>query len=291
MLRKIGIEIPLKKGNPTKELGQQSSKQIDIGENLNRKKSKKKSLQLTESMTLHESVYALAFGAHPDDVEISCGAILHKIIREGKTVAVCDLTEGEMGTRGTVEKRYIESAEASKIIGYKTRLNLNLGDATFEVNTENREKLVKMIRHFRPHIVFAPQVRERHPDHERAAGLIKDACFYAGLKKIETVFQGQPQARHRPQYLFHYLQDHFEIPHLIVDISEEFEVGMNAILAFESQFYSPLSHEPETFISRKSFLESLEARAKTLGEVIGVKYGQGLLYGKPLGISHFSRVF
>jgi bacillithiol biosynthesis deacetylase BshB1 len=148
-----------------------------------------------------------------------------------------------------------------------------------------------MIRHFRPHIVFAPQIRERHPDHERAAELIKDACFYAGLQKIETVFHGQKQARHRPQYLFHYIQDHFEIPHLIVDISHEFEIGMNAILAFESQFYSPQSNEPETFISRKAFLDSLEARAKTLGEVIGVKYGQGLLYGKPLGISHFSRVF
>ncbi|MCS7013285.1 MAG: bacillithiol biosynthesis deacetylase BshB1 [Chloroherpetonaceae bacterium] len=238
-----------------------------------------------------EPIYALAFGAHPDDVEISCAATMLKLHREGKSVVVCDLTEGEMGTRGSRKQRRKEAHAAAQILGYRERINLNLGDTRFLNSRENLLKLIAVIRRYRPTVVFAPQPVERHPDHERAAKLVADACFYAGLLKIKTKESGKVQARHRPKFLFHYLQDRFTLPSFIVDVSETFEESRQGVLAFKSQFFNPASKEPETHISRKEFLESLEARAKYFGELIGARYGEGFLYGNILPVRCFSAVF
>lgn len=238
-----------------------------------------------------ESVYAVAFGAHPDDVEISCAATMLKLKMEGKSVVVCDLTEGEMGTRGSRQMRRKEAQAAAQVLGYQDRINLNLGDTRFLYSRENLLKIISVIRRYRPTVVFAPQPIERHPDHERAAKLIADACFYAGLLKLKTKLNGRTQARHRPKFLFHYLQDRFTPPSFIVDVSDTFEASRQGILAFKSQFFNPLSKEPETYISRKEFLEALEARAKYFGELIGARYGEGFLYANILPVRRFSDVF
>lgn len=238
-----------------------------------------------------EPVYAVAFGAHPDDVEISCAATMLKLKMEGKSVVVCDLTEGEMGTRGSRQMRRKEAQAAAQVLGYQDRINLNLGDTRFLYSRENLLKIISVIRRYRPTVVFAPQPIERHPDHERAAKLIADACFYAGLLKLKTKLNGRTQARHRPKFLFHYLQDRFTPPSFIVDVSDTFEASRQGILAFKSQFFNPLSKEPETYISRKEFLEALEARAKYFGELIGARYGEGFLYANILPVRRFSDVF
>jgi N-acetylglucosamine malate deacetylase 1 len=238
-----------------------------------------------------EPIYALAFGAHPDDVELACSATLRKLILEGKSVAVCDLTEGELGTRGTRTTRRREAAAAAAIIGYSERVNVNLGDGTFELSRKNLLEVIRIIRHFRPTVIFAPQPSERHPDHERAAKLIADAAFYAGLMKLKTTYRGKPQERHRPKFLFNYLQDRFAVPSFIVDVSQTFSVSTEAVQAFGSQFYSPKSNEPESFISRKGFLDARDARARYYGELIGAHYGEGFLSTAFLRIDTFSAVF
>lgn len=236
-------------------------------------------------------VYALAFGAHPDDVELACAATMLKLYHEKKSVAICDLTEGEKGTRGTKEIRRREAREAATLLGIAERKNLDLGDTTFQNSVENRDKIIAVIRYFQPTVVFATQPEERHPDHVRASQMITEACFYAGLRKIETRWNNKKQEPHRPNYLLYYIQDRFAKPDFILDVSEAFEESRKAILAYKSQFFNPDSNEPETFISRKEFLEGLEAKARTYGEMIGVKYGEGFLLHRCLGISRFSDVF
>ncbi|ACF14483.1 LmbE family protein [Chloroherpeton thalassium ATCC 35110] len=236
-------------------------------------------------------IYALAFGAHPDDVELSAGATLLKIISENKQVAVCDLSEGELGTRGSREIRRQEATKAAQLMGYTARVNLNLGDGNIADTQENRLKVIQIIRQFRPTSVFTCSPLERHPDHEHTARLIKEACFYAGLANIPTEHEGDLQTPHRPTYLFYYLQQVHIVPDLIVDVSETFERARQGVLAFESQFYRPGSNEPETHISRKEFLTGLEARARYFGELIGVKYGEPFVKENHIGIPHFSDVF
>jgi Uncharacterized proteins, LmbE homologs len=166
-----------------------------------------------------------------------------------------------------------------------------LGDTTFENNIENREKIISVIRYFKPVVVFATQPEERHPDHVRASQMITEACFYAGLRKIQTQWKGKAQEAHRPKYLLYYIQDRFTKPDFILDVSETYEDSRKAILAYKSQFYNPDSTEPETFISRKEFLEGLDAKARVFGEMIGVKYGEGFLVYRHLAVSTFSDVF
>jgi bacillithiol biosynthesis deacetylase BshB1 len=236
-------------------------------------------------------VYALAFGAHPDDVELACAATMLKLHHEKKSVAICDLTEGEKGTRGTREIRQREAQDAASQLGITERINLNLGDTTFENTFENRNKIISVIRYFQPMVVFATQPEERHPDHIRASQMITEACFYAGLQKIETYWNNQPQTPHRPKHLLYYIQDRFAKPDVILDVSQTYEESRKAILAYKSQFFNPNSTEPETFISRKEFLEGLDAKARVFGEMIGAKYGEGFLVYRHLGISTFSDVF
>jgi len=237
------------------------------------------------------NIYALAFGAHPDDVELSAGATLLKIISENKQVAVCDLSEGELGTRGTREIRRQEAREAARLMAYTERVNLNFGDGNIADTKENRLKVIEVIRHFHPTVVFTCSPLERHPDHEHTASLIKEACFYAGLTNIHTERNGEKQAAHRPKHLLYYLQQVHIVPDLIVDVSETFERSRQGVLAFESQFYRPGSNEPETHISRKEFLTGLEARSRYFGELIGVKYGEPFVKENLIGIPHFTSVF
>jgi bacillithiol biosynthesis deacetylase BshB1 len=237
-----------------------------------------------------ENVYALAFGAHPDDVELACGATLLKIINEGKRVAVCDLTRGELGTLGTAETRKAEAAEACRIMGYAKRVTLDLGDGKLFYTEENLHEVITLIRRFRPRVVFANPPDERHPDHMKASKLVTDAVYYAGLKQLVTEENGFRQEAHRPSHLFFYVQFKHLNPDIIVDISETFGASRSGILAFGSQFYREGS-EPETLINRKEFLTGLEARARYFGEQIGALYGEGLLVTRTPGITNFTGLF
>lgn len=239
-----------------------------------------------------EKVYALAFGAHPDDVELSCGATLLAIIDEGQAVAVCDLTQGEMGTLGTPETRKAESDLATKVMGYRKRTTLDLGDSRLHYTENALKEVIGVIRHFRPEVVFTNPPDERHPDHIKASRLVYDAAFYAGLEKISTTRDSREQRPYRPRYLLYYMQfKHFN-PAIIVDVSASFERSRKGILAFGSQFYREGAEDvPETMIKRKEFLTGLEARARYLGEQIGTRYGEGFMLPGPLGITSFSAVF
>lgn len=237
-----------------------------------------------------EKVYALAFGAHPDDVELSCGAILLKIMNEGRRVAVCDLTKGELGTLGSVETRKAEAEKARLLMGYADRSGLDLGDGKLFYNEENLHAVIRVIRRFRPEVVFANPPDERHPDHMKASKLVADAVYYAGLRQLVTEHDGRKQEAHRPPHLFHYLQFRHVNPDIIVDVSETFVPSRAGVLAFGSQFHRE-GTEPETLINRKEFLSGLEARARYFGEQIGALYGEGLLTTKVPRVGNFSALF
>lgn len=229
-------------------------------------------------MHQQHSVYALAFGAHPDDVELSCGATLLKIMQEGQSVAVCDMTRGEMGTLGTPENRRLEALEAARLMGYRERVALDLGDGRLHYHEENLHALISVIRRFRPQLVFANPPEERHPDHAKASRLVTDAVYYAGLRQLETRYEGKLQEAHRPPYLLYYIQHRHIDPDLVVDVSESFEESRKGVLAFASQFWQEGDHnQPPTLIKRKEFLQSLEARARYFGEQIGTLYAEGFL--------------
>ncbi|ABB24278.1 bacillithiol biosynthesis deacetylase BshB1 [Pelodictyon luteolum] len=237
-------------------------------------------------------VYALAFGAHPDDVELSCGATLLKIMGEGSKVAVCDLTRGEMGTLGTPETRRKEAAEAAKAMGYRERVQLDLGDSKLFYNEENLHAVIAVIRRFRPQAVFCNPAEERHPDHVKASKLVTDACYYSGLRQLKTTDGGTPQEPHRPRHIFHYIQFRDLAPDMIVDVSDTFEASRHGLLSFTSQFWQEgESGSPATLIKRKEFLSGLEARARALGEQIGAQYGEGLIETTTPAVRTFTACF
>ncbi|NTV05413.1 MAG: bacillithiol biosynthesis deacetylase BshB1 [Chlorobiaceae bacterium] len=239
-----------------------------------------------------ENVYALAFGAHPDDVELACGATLLKIMGEGESVAVCDLTRGEMGTLGTPETRKEESATATTLMGYSNRITLDLGDSKLFHTEENIAQIIKVIRKFRPKVVFANSPDERHPDHIKASKLVTEACYYAGLQQLATTMNGNAQEPYRPAHLLYYIQFKHLEPDIIVDISETFEASRKGVLAFSSQFYQKgTTEKPKTMIKRREFLTGLEARARYFGEQIGTIYGEGFKLAGTLGIKSFTGTF
>lgn len=232
----------------------------------------------------------LAFGAHPDDVELGCGGTIAKLISEGKTCVIVDLTRGELGTRGTDLTRKEEAAAAAKILGVAARENLGLKDG-FLVNSEEYQmELVKMIRKYRPEIVLANAIDDRHPDHAKAAKLESDACFLAGLRKIETVLDGEIQEVWRPKHIFHYIQWKNIEPEFCIDISEYLNKKLEACMAFKTQFYDPTSKEPETPITSKDFYESLTYRAQDLGRLSGVTYAEGFTSEKLISLKNFDGI-
>lgn len=232
----------------------------------------------------------LAFGAHPDDVELGCGGTIAKLISEGKTCAIVDLTRGELGTRGTDLTRKKEATEAAKILGVSARENLGLKDG-FLVNSEEYQmEIVKMIRKYRPEIVLANAIDDRHPDHAKGAKLVSDACFLAGLRKIETVLDRENQEVWRPKHIFHYIQWKNIEPEFVIDISDHLDKKIEACMAFKTQFYDPTSKEPETPITSKDFYESLTYRAQDLGRLSGVAYAEGFTTEKLIALKNFDGI-
>lgn len=229
----------------------------------------------------------LAIGVHPDDVELGCSGTLIKERNNGKKTGILDLTQGELGTRGTVETRYAEAAEAATVMGVSVRENLKMRDGFFRNDEAHQLQLITAIRKYQPEIVLANVLDDRHPDHGRAGHLIADACFLSGLVKVETKDEsGRLQPRWRPSYVLHYIQDWYYEPDLLVDISDVFEQRMKAVEAYNTQFYnSGTAHEGlQTYISTPDFLESVIARARMFGKRIGVKYAEGFISQKKIGI-------
>ena len=227
----------------------------------------------------------LAIGSHPDDVELGCSGTLISEIKRGKKAGIIDLTQGELGTRGTIETRYQEAADAAKIIGLSVRENLKMRDGFFRNDEEHQLQLIKIIRKYKPEIVIGNILEDRHPDHGRAGWLIYDSCFLSGLRQIKTMGDdGQEQERWRPKMLLHYIQDRFYEPDVIVDISDVWEQRTESIKAYRTQFTADGSSDPQTYISSPEFMEALSARARLLGKRIGVKYAEGFLSKKSIGI-------
>lgn len=232
-------------------------------------------------------LYVLAFGVHPDDVELSCSGTLINEVKKGNAAGVIDLTQGELGTRGTIETRKKEAADAAAIMGLSIRENLCMRDGFFKNDEEHQLKVIRAIRKYQPEVVLANVLDDRHPDHGRAGHLLRESCFLAGLSKIETFDEeGNPQQRWRPKQVLHYIQDRFYEPDLIVDISDVFEQRMQAIKAYATQFHvSDDSFQgTQTYISTPDFAESLVARARLMGKRIGVKYGEGFISQKSIGV-------
>lgn len=229
----------------------------------------------------------VAFGAHPDDVELGCGGTLAKLIAEGKKVAIVDLTKGELGTRGTEMTRKKEAEDAKNILGVHFRENLHMKDG-FLVNSQDYQmRIVEMIRKYQPEIIFANAIDDRHPDHAKGAKLVADACFLSGLVKIETELEGSRQEVWRPKHIFNYIQwKHIE-PDFVVDISDFMSHKIDACLAYQTQFYNPESKEPLTPIATKDFLESLTYRAQDLGRLSGVQYAEGFTTEKLMAFKNF----
>jgi bacillithiol biosynthesis deacetylase BshB1 len=229
----------------------------------------------------------LAFAAHPDDVELSCSGTLIKHQQLGLKTGIIDLTGGELGTRGSAEIRAIEAAKAADIMKLTVRENLGFADGFFKNDQEHLLPIIQKIRKYQPEIVFANAIDDRHPDHGRAAKLVADACFYAGLIKIQTYGDdGIEQGVWRPKCLYHYIQYNYIKPDFVIDISKEMEQKINSILAYSSQFYDPNSKEPETPISSLAFLNSLRERAADLGRMINVSFAEGFSTSRLLGVNN-----
>ena len=229
----------------------------------------------------------LAIGVHPDDVELGCSGTLINEIKQGKQAGIADLTQGELGTRGTIETRYQEAADAAMVIGVQVRENLKMRDGFFKNDEEHQLKLITAIRKYQPDIILANALHDRHPDHGRAGHLIADACFLSGLSKIETKDEkGNVQSRWRPSYVLHYIQDWYHEPDLLIDISDVFDQRMKSIEAYTTQFHTAekSGDGPQTYISTPDFLESVIARARMFGKRIGVKYAEGFIAEKKIGI-------
>ena len=217
----------------------------------------------------------LAIGAHPDDVELGCGATIAKEISLGKKIGILDLTRGELGTRGSADIRDIEAKNSSKILGVDVRENLAFADGFFVNDKEHQLEIIKIIRKYKPTIVLCNAVEDRHIDHPKGSELVSNACFLSGLSKIETEIGGVRQEAWRPKQVYHFIQWKNLEPDFVVDVSDFIEIKMNAVKAYSSQFYNPNSKEPSSPISSKNFLDSVKYRAQDLGRIIGVEYAEG----------------
>jgi len=217
----------------------------------------------------------LAIGAHPDDVELGCGATIAKEIFQGKKVGILDLTRGELGTRGSAEIRAVEAKNAAKILGVLVRENVAFADGFFINDKIHQLEIIKIIRKYKPTIVLCNAVDDRHIDHPKGSNLVSDACFLSGLMKVETELNGEKQDAWRPKRVYHYIQWKNLEPDFVVDVTGFVEIKLKAVKSYSSQFYDPDSKEPSSPISSKNFLDSITYRAKDLGRLIGVEYAEG----------------
>jgi bacillithiol biosynthesis deacetylase BshB1 len=232
----------------------------------------------------------LVFGAHPDDVELGCGATIAKEISLGKKVGVVDLTRGELGTRGSAGLRDQEAANAAKILGVSVRENLRFADGFFVNDKEHQLEIIKMIRKYQPEIVLCNAIDDRHIDHSKGSKLVSDACFLSGLKKIETVIEEGQQDQWRPKQVYHYIQWKNIEPDFVVDVTGFVDKKITAVLAYSSQFYDPNSKEPETPITSKNFIDSINYRAKDLGRLIGVECAEGFTTERYVAVENLSKL-
>ena len=227
----------------------------------------------------------LAIGAHPDDVELSCSGTLLKHIASGKICGILDLTCGELGTRGSGPLRLQEAANAAKVLGISVRDNLKMDDGFFVNDKKHQLEIIKKIRHYKPEIIVCNALSDRHPDHARAAHLVSEACFYSGLVKIETAYEGFKQEPWRPKAVYHYIQDRQLNPDFIIDVSAFVNIKMEAIKAFKSQFYDPNSNDPESPISGENFFDLVKAKMIVFGRDAGFDYAEGFNVERVLGIN------
>ena len=227
----------------------------------------------------------LAFGAHPDDVELGCSGTIAKEVSLGKKVGIIDLTRGELGTRGSVEIRNSESAKASEILGVVVRENLDMRDGFFVNDEAHQLKVIEMIRKYQPEIVLCNAITDRHIDHGKGSKLVSDACFLSGLRQIKTELNGETQEAWRPKVVYHYIQWQNIEPDFVVDISEFMDKKMDSVLAYGSQFYDPNSKEPVSPITSKNFLDSINYRAQDLGRLVGVDYAEGFTTERYLAVN------
>lgn len=217
----------------------------------------------------------LAFGAHPDDVELGCAATLAKEISMGKKVGIVDLTRGELGTRGTVTIRTQEAMNAAKIIGAVLRENMGFEDGFFINDKAHQMAIVEVIRKYQPEVVLCNAVDDRHLDHPKGSQLVSDACFLSGLRKITTEEAGIPQTAWRPTQVYHYMQWKNTQPDFVVDVTGFMDVKERAVKAHASKFFNPNSKEPESPITTQNFINSVLYRANDLGRMIGVESAEG----------------
>ena len=233
----------------------------------------------------------LAFGAHPDDVELGCGATIAKLVSQGKKVGIVDLTRGELGTRGSAEIRTKETKEASKILGISLRENMDFKDGFFRNDEEHQLKIIQLIRKYQPEFVFCNAPDDRHIDHPKGSRLVVEASFLSGLSKINTDDSlGKTQKKWRPKNIYHYIQWKNLDPDFIFDVSGFHHTKMDAVKCYSSQFYDPKSKEPETPISTKNFLDFVQSRANDFGRLIGVEHGEGFISNRKLGFSSFDEL-
>jgi len=236
---------------------------------------------------MYTNVDILAFAAHPDDLELSASGTLMKHIAEGKKVVIVDLTQGELGSRGTIETRYAEAFDADHIMGISQRVNLKMADGFFEINEVNKRLIIEQIRRFQPKIVLANAISDRHPDHGRGSQLVSEACFLSGLRKVNTKWEGAEQLAFRPDFVYHYIQDHYLEPDFAIDVTDFVDKKIEAIMAYKTQFHNPNSKEPQTPISGEDFLDFIKGRMLQYGRSIGVKYAEGFQVERTIGVDSF----
>lgn len=223
-----------------------------------------------------DTVDFIFFGAHPDDVELSCGGTAAKLVKDGLRIGIVDLTRGEMGTRGTPQTRKREAANAAKALGATFRQQLDFGDGNLRTGRDEELEIIAILRARQPKLVVAPYPDDRHPDHTRTGRIVTEASFYAGLKSLKTDLPA-----HRPQLVLYYLQNYMFPPSFVVDVTATWKTKMRSVAAYKSQFHDPKSKEPQTFISDPKFLEMIEARGKHFGALIGAAYGEAFVSKQP----------
>lgn len=232
----------------------------------------------------------LAIGAHPDDVELGCGATIAKEISLGKKVGILDLTKGELGTRGSSKIRAEEAKNGAKILGVSIRENLGFADGFFINDEKHQIEIIKIIRKYKPEIVLCNAFDDRHIDHPKGSKLVSDACFLSGLVKVETLLDGIKQGAWRPKFVYHYIQWKNLEPDFVVDVSGFMDIKMEAVKAYSSQFYDPNSTEPSSPISNKNFLDSVKYRAQDLGRLVGTEYAEGFNTERYVAVKSFDNL-
>ncbi len=232
----------------------------------------------------------LAFGAHPDDVELGCGATIAKEVALGKKVGIVDLTRGELGTRGSAPLREVEATKAAKILGVAVRENLGFADGFFSNDKAHQLEIIRLLRKYQPEIVLCNAIDDRHIDHPKGSKVVSDACFLSGLVKIETFLDNVSQEKWRPKQVYHYIQWKNIEPDFVVDVTEFMSKKEAAVMAYSSQFFDPKSKEPETPITSKNFTESIAYRAKDLGRLIGVEYAEGFTSERYVAVEDLSKL-